>query len=207
MLTRRTVTAALVSLALPFGLSVPIAAQEAERLPDVVMGDENAPVEIVEYASMTCPHCKAFHEGTFKELKSEYIDTGKAKFILREFPFDPLAAGVFMLARCSGDNYYDVVDLFFERQAEWTNTRAENEAERPLAVMRKLALQAGFTDDSFRACLTDQKLLDGINAVKDHGYSEMGVRATPTIFVDGEKLDGTRDIRAFRDIIDPKLGG
>lgn len=198
MLTRRAFTAlAAAALALPLGLS---AAMAEELLPDKVLGDPDAPVEIIEYASMTCPHCASFHEGVFPQLKEEYIDTGKVRFVLREFPFDPLAAAVFMLARCSDDKYYDVVDLFFEQQRTWAVR------EGALGEIRKLAKQAGFTDEAFETCLTDQKLLDGINAVKDHGARELGVRATPTIFVDGKQVEGSRNIKAFREIIDAKLG-
>ncbi|MEO1105441.1 MAG: DsbA family protein [Pseudomonadota bacterium] len=201
MLTRRAFTAlsvfAAAAAAVPFTATL---AAAADPLPDKVMGDPDAPVEIVEYASMTCPHCASFHATTFKQIKEEYIDTGKAKFILREFPFDPLAAAVFMLARCADDKYYDVVDLYFETQRQWAVRQGA------LPVIRSLAKQAGFTDQSFEACLTDQKLLDGINAVKDAGYAK-GVRATPTIFIDGVKLEGSRNIRAFREIIEPKLEG
>lgn len=197
MLTRRAFTALAAALALPLGLS---AAMAEELLPDKVLGDPDAPVEIIEYASMTCPHCASFHEGVFPQLKEEYIDTGKVRFVLREFPFDPLAAAVFMLARCSDDKYYDVVDLFFEQQRTWAVR------EGALGEIRKLAKQAGFTDEAFETCLTDQKLLDGINAVKDHGARELGVRATPTIFVDGKQVEGSRNIKAFREIIDAKLG-
>ncbi|GAB5375133.1 MAG: DsbA family protein [Acuticoccus sp.] len=198
MLTRRAFSAlAAAALVLPLGLS---AAMAEELLPDKVLGDPDAPVEIIEYASMTCPHCASFHEGVFPQLKEEYIDTGKVRFVLREFPFDPLAAAVFMLARCSDDKYYDVVDLFFEQQRAWAVR------EGALGEIRKLAKQAGFTDEAFETCLTDQKLLDGINAVKDHGARELGVRATPTIFVDGKQVEGSRNIKAFREIIDAKLG-
>lgn len=203
MFTRRTFAVLALALSLPFAAATahPGHAQgKAEPLPDKVLGAEDAPVTVVEYASMTCPHCAAFHTGTFQELKSEYIDTGKVKFVLREFPFDPLAAAVFMLARCSNDNYYNVVDLFFEHQAQWAVQ------DDPLAKIRALAQQAGFSDEAFRTCLTDQALLDGINAVKDQGYSERGVDATPTFFIDGEKLEGDRSIEAFRQAIDPKLG-
>lgn len=198
MLNRRTFTAlALGTAAAP--LVAPYA-KAADPLPDMMLGDSEAPVEIIEYASMTCPHCASFHSGVFKQLKEEYIDTGKVRFILREFPFDPLAAAVSMLARCSGDRYFDVVDLFFEKQREWAVR------DGALGKIRDLARQAGFTNESFEACLTNQELLDGINAVKDHGYRTLGVRATPTIFIDGEKLEGPRNIRAFRDVIEPKLG-
>jgi len=198
MISRRAFAALAFALSLPLSFT---SANAADPLPDMVMGSADAPVTVVEYASMTCPHCANFHTTTFQELKTEYIDTGKVKFILREFPFDPLAAAVFMLARCSDDKYYDVVDLFFETQREWAVR------EDALPKIRGLARQAGFSDDDFEACLTDQKLLDGINAVKDKGYEEMEVRATPTIFIDGEKLEGSRDMRALRDAIDPKLDG
>lgn len=201
MLTRRSVLALAGAMATAIAFAGPATAQGAEPLPDKVLGDPNAPVEIIEYASMTCPHCASFHETTFKELKAEYIDTGKAKFVLREFPFDPLAAGVFMLARCSDDRYYDVVDLFFERQSEWAVR------EGALSKIRNLALQAGFTNETFESCLRDQQLLDGINAVKNQGIEEFGVRATPTIIIDGETMDGPRTMRTFRDIIEPKLEG
>jgi protein-disulfide isomerase len=196
MFTRRAFTALAAALALPLSAGIAFA---ADPLPDKVLGNPDAPVEVVEYASMTCPHCAAFHETTFQDLKKEYIDTGKVKFVLREFPFDPLAAAVFMLARCSDDKYYDVVDLFFDNQRQWAVR------EGALKEIRALAEQAGFTDESFQQCLTDQQLLDGINAVKDRGASEFGVNATPTIFIDGKELEGSRDIQAFRDIIDPKL--
>ena len=197
MFTRRALAALMLALAIPFAAQ---SARAADPLPDVVMGNPDAKVEIVEYASMTCPHCANFHKTTFQELKKEYIDTGKVKFVLREFPFDPLAAAVFMLARCSEDKYYDVIDLFFENQSQWAVR------EGALPAIQSLAKQAGFSDQAFEACLTNQQLLDGINAVKDHGYDAMGVRATPTIFIDGEQLEGARNIEAFREVIDPKLG-
>lgn len=202
VLTRRALVALVVAtLALPLaGLSGAARAQQAaEPLPDIVLGNEDAPVTVIEYASMTCPHCASFHNTTFKQLKEEYIDTGKVKFVLREFPLDPLAAAVSMLARCSGDRYWDVIDLFFETQAQWAVR------EGALREIQTLAMQAGFTKAEFEACLTDQELLDGINAVRNHGNAEYDITGTPTIIVDGEKLEGPRNIRALREAIDPKL--
>ncbi|MBJ3778861.1 DsbA family protein [Acuticoccus mangrovi] len=198
MITRRTFAA--MAMALPLaGTALVGSARAADPLPDKVLGSEDAPVEIIEYASMTCPHCANFHETTFPALKKEYIDTGKVKFVLREFPFDPLAAAVFMIANCSGDRYYDVVDLFFEKQREWAVR------DGALGKIRSLAMQTGMTNQEFEACLTNQQLLDGINAVKDNGYESLGVTATPTFFIDGEKLEGDRSINAFRELIDSKL--
>lgn len=199
-LTRRAFAALGLALALPLAaIASSHGGKAAEPLPDVFLGEENAPVTVIEYASMTCPHCASFHTGPFKQLKEEYIDTGKVKFVFREFPFDPLAAAVSMLARCSGDRYFDVVDLFFETQPQWAVR------EGALAEIRKLAMQAGFTNAEFEACLTDQELLDGINAVRQHGYEEFNVTATPTLIINGEKLEGPRNIAALRQAIDPKL--
>src|SRR5262249_60111293 len=107
-------------------------------LGDEVLGDEKAPVTVIEYASMTCPHCAHFALTTFPQLKEKYIDTGKVKYILREFPFDPVAAGAFMLARCAGgkDKYYAMVDLLFRTQATWAG-------ESPPAPMLNVVKQAG----------------------------------------------------------------
>jgi len=200
LFTRRALAALAFAFTLPIAaLAHPGHGFAAEPLPDVTLGDEDAPVTVIEYASMTCPHCATFHSGPFQQLKEEYIDTGKVKFVFREYPFDPLAAAVSMLARCSGDRYFDVVDLFFETQDQWAVR------EGALEEIRSLAMQAGFTNAEFEACLTDQELLDGINAVKQHGYEEYNVTATPTLLIDGEKLEGARNIEALREAIDPKL--
>ncbi len=107
-----------------------------------------------------------------------------------------------MLARCSGENRYEVIDLFFETQRQWTAPNANHFQE-----IQRLARQTGMTSEEFETCLTDQQLLDGINAVKDHGYSELGVSGTPTFFVNGEKMNDGRSIEDFRKAIDPKLEG
>ncbi len=128
---------------------------KAGPLGDVVMGDANAPVTIIEYASMTCSHCATFHNTTYPEMKKKYIDTGKVKYILREFPLDPLAAAGFMLARCSGnDKYYPIVEMLFQKQGEWVT-------QNPIPPLLALAKQMGFTQESFEACLKDQKVLEG----------------------------------------------
>nr|WP_292657636.1 thioredoxin domain-containing protein [Mesorhizobium sp.] len=129
-------------------------------LPDKQLGKDDAKVTIVEYASMTCPHCAHFAETTFPDLKTKYIDTGKARYILREFPFDPSAEAGFMLARCAKDNYYPMVDVLFRQQANWAGVQNTKDA---LLQISKLA---GFTQESFEACLTDQKLLDDVRSVQ-----------------------------------------
>lgn len=169
-------------------------------LEDVFEGDENAPVTIVEYASMTCPHCANFHINTLPAIKEKYIETGKARIIMREFPFDPRSAAAFMLARCApNDAYFPMVDVLFKQMNSWA--RAEN-ARAPLENIAKLA---GFTQESFEACLTDQQLLNDVNSVRERGQTEFGVNATPTFFIDGKKYSGALTVEQMSAIIDSLL--
>jgi protein-disulfide isomerase len=168
-------------------------------LPDKQLGKDDAKVTIVEYASMTCPHCAHFAETTFPDLKTKYIDTGKARYILREFPFDPTAEAGFMLARCAKDNYFPMVDVLFKQQANWVGVSNTKDA---LLQISKLA---GFTQESFEACLTDQKLLDDVRSVQKRGASEFKVDSTPTFFINGKTYKGAMSIEEISAIIDPLL--
>jgi protein-disulfide isomerase len=170
---------------------------------DVVLGSDKAPVTIIEYASMTCPHCAHFSAETFPELKKRYIDTGKVRFIFREFPFDKVAAAAFMLARCArkdggNDRYMAVVETLFAKQDQWVN-------DHPLEPLKTIAKQFGFTDDSFKACLTNQQVLNGIEAVRDRAVDKLGVNSTPTFFVNGKKVVGDVSIDTMAKEIDPYL--
>ena len=169
-------------------------------LGDEVLGDDKAPVTIIEYASMTCPHCAHFALTTFPQLKEKYIDTGKVKYILREFPFDPVAAGAFMLARCAGgkEKYYAMVDLLFRTQATWA-------VDHPLQPMLNTVKQAGFTEDSFKKCLADQKVLDGIESVRDRAAKTFGVNSTPTFFINGQRQVGAMSFEDLQKLIDPLI--
>ncbi|PYE85332.1 DsbA family protein [Phyllobacterium leguminum] len=170
------------------------------KLKDEVLGNADAPVTIVEYASMTCPHCAEFTEKTLPAIKQKYIDTGKAKLILREFPFDPRAAAAFMLARCAPDGrYYPMVDVLFKQQDQWA---VAQDAEAALLQIAKLA---GFTPESFKACLTNQQLLDDLNATRERGEKEFGVTATPTFFINGKKYVGALSVEQMSAIIDGLL--
>ena len=170
-----------------------------------VMGSADAPVTIVEYASLTCIHCANFHKKTFPEIKKRYIDTGKVRFIFREFPLDPpngppLASAGFMIARCApGDGYFDLLDILFDKMEVWLTSR------NPAAALFGLVKQAGFTQDSFNACLTNQKLLDGVNEVKTRAYRDFGVNSTPTFFINGKMERGALSIDEMAAIIDPLL--
>ena len=168
-------------------------------LPEKQLGKDDAKITIVEYASMTCPHCAHFNATTFPELKTKYIDTGKARYILREFPFDPSAEAGFMLARCAKDNYFPMVDVLFKQQANWVGV---NNTKDALLQISKLA---GFTQESFEACLTDQKLLDDVRAVQKRGADEFKVDSTPTFFINGKTYKGAMSIEEMSAILDPLL--
>ena len=168
-------------------------------LGDEVMGSDNAPVTIIEYASMTCPHCANFAINTFPQIKEKYIDTGKVRYILREFPFDPVAAGAFMLARCAGnDKFFAVVDLLFRTQRTWA-------VEKPLGPLLATVKQVGFTEDSFKQCLSNQKVLDGIEWVRNRASDKFKVDSTPTFFINGQVQKGAASFEEMEKLIAPFL--
>jgi protein-disulfide isomerase len=155
-------------------------------LPELTLGKADAPITVVEYASMTCGHCANFHNKIFPQIKEKYIDTGKVHFIMREFPLDNLAAAASMLARCAGgDKTFPMISALFAKQDEWAFVRGD-----PKPELFKFARQAGFTQESFDKCLTDQKLLDDIVATRTRGSDILGVSSTPTFFINGKKLAG-----------------
>jgi protein-disulfide isomerase len=218
-----TGTAALVAGVPGFDLVRPALAQDpsptelmkAGPLGDMVQGDEKAPVTIIEYASMTCPHCAQFHETTYPELKKRYIDTGKARFIFREFPLDQLAAAGFMLARCSAQDpakgapsaaeipaasakYFAMIETLFAQQKDWV-------VQRPLQPLLAIAKQAGFSEQSFNECLKNQQILDAIEEVRQRGAQKLNVQSTPTFFINGKLARGAMTIEEFDKQIVPYL--
>ncbi|MFC3072097.1 DsbA family protein [Shinella pollutisoli] len=169
-------------------------------LPEMALGEESAPVTIVEYMSMTCPHCAAFHNNTFDAIKAKYVDSGKVRFVIREFPFDPRAAAAFMLARCAPEGqYFPMVSMLMKQQETWA---AAEDGREALLQMSKLA---GFTEDSFKACLTNQKLLDDVNAVRERGAKEFGIAATPTFLINGKRYSGDMSVDTMSALIDSLL--
>jgi protein-disulfide isomerase len=170
-------------------------------LPELELGPKEAKVTVVEYASMTCGHCANFSKHVFPELKKKYIDTGKVHFLFREFPLDNLAAAASMLARCAGgDKAFPLIEVLFEKQAEWAFAEGN-----PVPKLFEIAKQAGFTQESFDKCLTDQKLLEQVTAQRTRASDVFGVSATPTFFINGKKLDGSPTLEAFDKMIEPLL--
>ena len=171
-----------------------------QPLPDIVQGKADAPVTIIEYASMTCTHCQAFHAETWPALKAKYVDTGKAKFILREFPLDPLAAAAFMLARCAGPEKRNaIVDLLFDKQKDWAFV------DKPLEALAATVKQAGISQSDFESCLKNQQLYEQVNQTRDNAAKNFHVDATPTFFINGKKLSGELPIAEFDKAIEPLL--
>jgi protein-disulfide isomerase len=164
---------------------------------EMTLGPDTAKVTVIEYASATCPHCAAFHNETFEALKKEYIDTGKIRFVFREFPHQDAALAAFMLARCAPkEKYFPLIDVFFATQPEWT--------QNPLVGLNKIAQQAGFTKESFDACMKNEAVAKDILAVRSKAEG-FGVTGIPTFFVNGERYEGETTIEAFRAKIDPLL--
>ena len=173
---------------------------EEGPLPEMALGEEDAPVTIVEYMSLTCPHCAAFHNETFDALKEKYVDTGQVRFIVRDFPFDPRAAAGAMLARCAPEGqYFPMVDMLFEQQSTWAA------AEDARGALMQISRMAGFTQESFEACLTNQELLDDVNAVRQKAAEEFEVQSTPTFLINGQRYAGNMSIEQMSAIIDGQL--
>ncbi len=212
MTTRRSVMTALgigslAVLAFPTGFASAQTVKPEELavpgpLGDIVQGSPDAKVTIIEYASLTCSHCATFHTKSYPTLKSKYIDTGKVRFILREFPLDPLAVAGFMLARCAGeDKHAGIVDLLFQQQRTWAFS------DKPVDALSQLMKQAGFTQESFESCLKNQQLYDGVNAVRNRGSEKFGVNSTPTFFINGKIERGALTVEELDRILAPLVGG
>lgn len=175
-------------------------------LGDMALGPENASVTIIEYASMTCPHCASFTNTVFPKLKSEYIDSGKVRFIFREFPLDEVAAAGSIVARCiakdNASTYFALVDAMFKQQNDLART--------PLPTLKRIGKQAGMSEEAVEACLdkkteTGKRLLDGIVQTLDHANTKLKVNSTPFFFVNGTPLKGDTSFEAFDKMIKPLL--
>ena len=199
---------ALVATAALFSSALPAFAQSQEELmrpgplPDIAIGKADAPVTIIEYASMTCPHCASFSKTTFPQLKTKYIDTGKVRFIFREFPLDELAVAAAMLARCvdkeNGEKAVALIEVLFNSQDKWA-------VRQPLPPLQQIAKQAGLSQQAFEQCLADQKLYNDILAMRERGSKEFKVESTPTLFVNGKMQKGGASIEELDKLIAPNL--
>jgi protein-disulfide isomerase len=170
-------------------------------MPDLAIGPADAKVTVVEYASMTCPHCAHFANEIFEPFKKKYIDTGKVRYIFREFPLDNLAAAVSIVARCAGDDKaIPLIETYYAKQEDWAFVDGN-----PLPKIFEIAKQAGFTQESFDKCVRDQKLLDQVTAQRSRASDVFGVNATPTFFINGKRLQEAPSMEAFDKVIEPML--
>jgi protein-disulfide isomerase len=165
-----------------------------QSLPDMALGPANASVTITEYASMTCPHCAAFNDNVFPKIKSEYIDSGKVRYVFREFPLDIKAAAGSMLARCiakdDAGKYFAVIDMLFKQQNDWV---MKNTTE----TLTRIGKQAGLSQQAVEDCLKDQTLLDKIAADQKFANEVLKVNSTPTFFINGEVIRGETSFEEF----------
>jgi protein-disulfide isomerase len=171
-------------------------------LGDMALGPADARVKIIEFASMTCPHCAVFTKETFPKLKAAYIDTGKVRYVFREYPLDQVALLGAVLARCIAKNdapkFFNVIGTLFASQDEWVSNK-------PIEPLKRITGQLGMTDQEFEACANNETIGKGIIATRDYAYDQLKVNATPTFFINGQKLQGEASFEEFAKIIDPML--
>lgn len=214
-ITRRTFSAALTLAGAaaaigisPWRLFTGAQAQSAEAiykpstLGDMALGPKDAPVTIVEYASMTCPHCAAFTRDVFPKLKEAYIDTGKVRFIFREFPLDQAALAASATARCIAKDdsakYFTLVDIIFKQQADL--------ASDPFATITRIGKQAGFSEAMIKSCIQDDpKVQKGILDDRQYANDTLKVNSTPSFFVNGTLVKGETSFESFEKLIKPLL--
>jgi len=177
---------------------------------DRIMGSPDAPVTIIEFASMTCPHCAAFATGVFPQLKSEYIDAGHVRYVFREFPLDGVARVASALARCqTGDNYFTFIDLIFYNQQEWLSglfgSGQELTQELVEESLIEFARQAGLGREQAIACMRDPQNLAEVDENWDEAQNQYNINATPGFVINGTTHSGALPIESFREIVDPLL--
>ncbi len=175
---------------------------KASPLGDMVLGSKDAPVTIIEYASMTCPHCAAFTQEVFPKLKTEYIDTGKVRFIFREYPLDQVALAASALARCvakdDANKYFAIVDIIFKQQ----NDLASN----ALPVINRIGKQAGFSEQMIKDCVEgDPTIQKGILDTRQHAFEKLKVNSTPAFFINGTPVKNEVTFAGFEKLIKPLL--
>ncbi len=167
-----------------------------------VLGDPEAPVTIVEYFSLTCPHCAAFHKETLPVLKERYIDTGKVKLVLRDFPLDRFALFAAVIAHCAGPERYPAfVDVFLETQQQWAR------ADDPVAALKQIAQLGGLAPEQADACLSDETMIDAVLKMRLEGENTHNVQSTPSFVIGGRLYAGNNTPERFAELIDPLLPG
>ncbi len=166
---------------------------------EMILGNPDAPITVIEYASHTCPHCAHFHETIYPDFEADYIDSGEVQFILREVYFDRYGLWAGMVARCGGPlRYFGMVEMIMEGQSEWTQGEPAQIAEN----LRRIGRSAGLTDDALDACLTDNAMAEALIAVSMENAEADGVQGTPSFVINGETYSNTEFSRDYAEILD-----
>lgn len=179
-------------------------ATEPTAIPDMVIGAADAPVEVIEYASFTCPHCAAFHANQFPQLKENYIDTGKIRFVYREVYFDRFGLWASMVARCGGEmRFFAIADMIYEKQREWT---ASGDPATIAEELQKIGKIAGLDQETLDVCMADGAFAQSLVSWFQENADRDSVSATPTFLIDGEKFSNM-SYADFAATLDEKISG
>ena len=202
--TRRRALGVTAGLSLAAAMPRWATAQGARTVEEMAIGPEDAPVTVIEYASLTCPHCARFHSDVFGRLKENYIEPGRVRFIVRDVYFDRYGLWAAMIARCGGqERYFGIIDRLYSRQSEWARLPEPAEA---VEAMKAIGRQAGLTDDQMDACLNDQAWAEALVAEYQKNQEEDGIDSTPSFIIDGEKFSNM-SYEDFAAALDEKLDG
>ena len=190
-----TMAAALLLVFTSVAGAAPPSAEEA--LKDRVLGDPNAPIEIVEYSSLTCSHCRHFHIDILPDLKKNYLDTGRAKLVYRDFPFDQLGLMAAIMARCAPPSrYFQFLDVLFQNQEKW----AQN--ADPIRALTRIGSLGGLSEADFRACTENRTIVDGVLQTRLEAGKRYQVNSTPSFIINGEKrVVGSQPDKVFDDLL------
>lgn len=201
--------AARLALALLAGFAIAGSSVAQETVPleergyalgDIILGDENAPVTVIEYVSFTCSHCATFHTESYPDLKSQYIDTGKVNYIIREVYFDGLGLLAARLARCGGEaGYYDLADVILKTQHEWVQD------PNPVDALYRTALRTGVPTSRLESCVTDREFAESLVADFQEIVEAGGVQSTPTFFIGDQRIEGARPFSEIAAAIEEEL--
>lgn len=171
-----------------------------EALAEKSLGKKDAPITILAFESLTCPHCASFHSGAWPRIKKEYIDTGKARFVYSDFPLNDLAAVASMVARCTGkERYFGMIEMLFKTQETWARSK------QPLKALGQIARMGGLSDKEFQACVRNDDLYRGIRARQREMHKKYKIESTPTFVINGKKIVGAQPFEEFDRLMKPML--
>ncbi len=189
----------LAAVLAPWPAAAGIVAVE-DAMSEMALGSADAPVTMIEYSSLGCPHCAAFHRDTLPRIKKEYIDTGKLRLVFRDFPLGAPALAASMIARCSGPRkYFGFIEILFRSQAQWSRSK------NPVEALTRVSRFGGMTEADVEACLKYQPLLESIRNSAEAAQKNHQVNSTPTFLIGGRMITGALKFAEFKDVIEAEL--